>query len=188
MELRLEELAAGARRRPPPGRRAAGIEVHGFTRRSGDAAGLSRSSAAPAYRHPMPASCPCLRAALNSRRSGEDVTETLDVVPRQWVRDRACAREVQLPVLRDESRSRPRHFHCDRARLCGTEPAGDDPGGKIRPITSRSIVRASSMRARGIELSVSTMADHVGACTATLMPLYETHQGSRVRGRADPWR
>src|SRR5215510_13990119 len=25
----------------------------------------------------------------------------------------------------------------------------------------------------GIELSVSTMADHVGACAATLMPLYE---------------
>ncbi len=25
----------------------------------------------------------------------------------------------------------------------------------------------------GIELSVSTMADHVGACTAELMPLYE---------------
>jgi transposase len=25
----------------------------------------------------------------------------------------------------------------------------------------------------GIELSVSTMADHVGACAATLMPLHE---------------
>jgi len=34
--------------------------------------------------------------------------------------------------------------------------------------------RQSEQYAReGIELSVSTMADHVGACTAVLMPLYE---------------
>src|SRR5215468_9245240 len=34
--------------------------------------------------------------------------------------------------------------------------------------------RQSEQFAReGIELSVSTMADHVGACAATLMPLYE---------------
>jgi hypothetical protein len=34
--------------------------------------------------------------------------------------------------------------------------------------------RQSEQYAReGIELSVSTMADHVGACAATLMPLYE---------------
>ena len=34
--------------------------------------------------------------------------------------------------------------------------------------------RQSEQYAReGIELSVSTMADHVGACTAALLPLYE---------------
>ena len=35
-------------------------------------------------------------------------------------------------------------------------------------------------------LSVSTMADHVGACAATLMPLYalRADQGARLHGRA----
>ena len=33
--------------------------------------------------------------------------------------------------------------------------------------------QSERFRCEGVELSVSTMADHVGACAATLMPLYE---------------
>ncbi len=40
------------------------------------------------------------------------------------------------------------------------------------PIINRSTGKRSIAR-EGIELSVSTMADHVGASTAALMPLYE---------------
>src|SRR5262249_60320670 len=49
--------------------------------------------------------------------------------------------------------------------------------------------RQSDQYAReGIELSVSTMADHVGACAATLMPLYElikSHVFAAERVHAD---
>jgi zinc-finger binding domain of transposase IS66 len=61
---------------------------------------------------------------------GEDVSETLDIVPRQWfvtehVREkfscRACEKNTQPPAP----------FHAI-ARACRAEPAGDDPDGQIR--------------------------------------------------------
>jgi transposase len=77
---------------------------------------------------PAPTSCPCCGSSKLSK-IGEDVTETLDVVPRQWfvtehVREkfscRACEKITQPPAP----------FH-DRARLCRAEPAGDDPCRQI---------------------------------------------------------
>jgi hypothetical protein len=47
------------------------------------------------------------------------------------------------------------------------------------------------MRAMGIDLSVSTMADHVGACAATLMPIYDCSRGTLTRSSIKPtdaWR
>src|SRR5262245_19469781 len=71
------------------------MQVQGFTRGPGGAAQLSRRSAAPAH----PAACPCCGSSHLSK-IGEDVTETLDVIPRQWfvtehVREKFSCRECE---------------------------------------------------------------------------------------------
>lgn len=55
------------------------------------------------------------------------------------------------------------------------------------PTTSRSIGRASDC-ARWDRASISTMADHVGACAGTLRPLYKLIKGACLRRRAGSWR
>jgi transposase len=119
--------------------------------------------------YPMPAACPCCGGALH--KLGEDVTETLELVPRQWkviqhVREkhscRSCEKITQPPA--------PSH-PIARGR------AG--PGllahvlfakyGLHLPLTRQSATYARE----GIELDVSTLADWVGASAATLMPLVE---------------
>jgi transposase len=119
--------------------------------------------------HPMPVACPCCGGVLH--KLGEDVTETLELVPRQWkviqhVREkhscRSCEKITQPPA--------PSH-PIARGR------AG--PGllahvlfakyGLHLPLTRQSATYARE----GIELDVSTLADWVGASAATLMPLVE---------------
>ena len=123
--------------------------------------------------YPMPAACPCCGGALH--KLGEDVTETLELVPRQWkviqhVREkhscRSCEKITQPPA--------PSH-PIARGR------AG--PGllahvlfakyGLHLPLTRQSATYARE----GIELDVSTLADWVGASAATLMPLVEAVRG-----------
>jgi transposase len=123
--------------------------------------------------YPMPQACPCCGGALH--KLGEDVTETLELVPRQWkviqhVREkhscRSCEKITQPPA--------PSH-PIARGR------AG--PGllahvlfakyGLHLPLTRQSATYARE----GIELDVSTLADWVGASAATLMPLVEAVRG-----------
>jgi transposase len=120
--------------------------------------------------YPVPTACPCCGGALH--KLGEDVTESLELVPRQWkvvqhVREkyscRACERITQPPA--------PSH-PIARGR------AG--PGllahvlfakyGLHLPLTRQS----ATYGREGIELDVSTLADWVGASAATLMPVVET--------------
>ena len=123
--------------------------------------------------YPVPSACPCCGGTLH--KLGEDVTETLELVPRQWkviqhVREkhacRACEKITQSPA--------PSH-PIARGR------AG--PGllahvlfakyGLHLPLTRQSATYARE----GIELDVSTLADWVGASAATLMPLVEAIRG-----------
>jgi len=87
------------------------------------------------------------------------------------VRHRTCAGEILLPLLRDD-RSAAGALPCDRQGLRRAEPADDDLVDKYAD--HQPLNRQSEQLAReGIELSVSTMADHVGACAAALLPLAE---------------
>jgi transposase len=169
MELQLEELVAAAGEDEVKAETAA-VEVQGFMRRQ--AARRNFPAHLPRRRvvHPAPTSCPCCGGS-NLSKIGEDITETLDVVPRQWfvtqhVREkfscRACERITQPPAP----------FHVIARGFAGPSLLAMilvDKYANHQPLN-----RQSEQCAReGIELSLSTMADHVGACAAVLMPIYE---------------
>ena len=147
--------------------------VQAFTRRKPARRPLPEHLPRERVVYPVPSSCPCCGGALH--KLGEDVTETLELVPRQWkvvqhVREkhscRSCEKITQPPA--------PSH-PIARGR------AG--PGllahvlfakyGLHLPLTRQSTTYARE----GIELDVSTLADWVGASAATLMPLVEAMRG-----------
>lgn len=120
--------------------------------------------------HPAPGTCSCC-GGDRLRKIGEDVTETLELVPRQWkviqhVREkfscRACESITQPPApFHPISRGRagPRLLaHILFAKY-----------GLHLPLTRQSATYAHE----GVALDVSTLADWVGAAAATLMPLVE---------------
>ncbi|MFL5338108.1 MAG: IS66 family transposase [Geminicoccaceae bacterium] len=116
---------------------------------------------------PAPIACPCCGGRL--AKLGEDVTETLEVVPRRWkvvqtVRERfacrACERVTQPPAP----------FHPIARGRAGPELLAmilEAKFGQHLPLNRQSETYARE----GIALDVSTLADWVGACTATLAPL-----------------
>ncbi|WP_294124334.1 IS66 family transposase [Sphingomonas sp.] len=183
LELELEELAA-ARAEDEAKAEAAGVPVQGFTRRKAKRRNFPDHLPRRRVVHPAPASCPgCGSSKLS--KIGEDITETLDVVPRQWlvtehVREkfscRACEKISQPPAP----------FHVIARGFAGASLLAMMLVGKYA--NHQPLNRQSEQYAReGIELSVSTMADHVGACAATLMPLYElikahVFAGERIHG------
>ncbi|WP_229188372.1 IS66 family transposase, partial [Bradyrhizobium oropedii] len=120
--------------------------------------------------YPVPATCPCCGDS-RLRKIGEDVTETLELVPRQWkviqhVRGklvcRACEAITQPsapshPIAR--GRAGPKLLaHVLFAKY-----------GLHLPLHRQSEV----YRREGIDLDVSTLADWVGASAASLMPLVD---------------
>src|SRR6201987_4623067 len=82
MELQLEELAA-AQGEDQVTAEAAAVAVRGFTRQKAGRRNFPADLPRRRIVHPAPATCPC-RGGTKLSRIGEDVTETLDVVPRQW--------------------------------------------------------------------------------------------------------
>lgn len=170
MELQLEELAAAAGEDEAKADESADVRVQSFTRRP--AARRNFSAHLPRRRivHPAPTACPCSGGTKLSK-IGEDVTETLDVVPRQWfvtehVREkfscRSCEKIAQPPA---PFRAIARGFAGPSllAMILVEKYANHQPLNR----------QSEHYEREGIELSLSTMADHVGACAAVLMPLYD---------------
>jgi transposase len=115
-----------------------------------------------------PASCPCCGSAKLSKL-GEDVTETLEVIPRQWkviqtVREKFSCRSCETIA------QPPAPFHVTPRGFAGPSLLAMilfEKFGQHQPLN-----RQSERYAReGIDLSVSTLADQVGACTTALQPL-----------------
>src|SRR5262249_33012743 len=82
MELQLEELAAATGEEAAKAE-TAGVQVQGFTRSKGTRRNFPDHLSRRRVVHPAPTSCPCCGGTKLSK-IGEDVTETLDVIPRQW--------------------------------------------------------------------------------------------------------
>ena len=169
LELELEELAATAGEDEAKAE-TAGIQVQSFTRRKPTRRNFPAHLPRRRVVHPAPASCPCCGGTKLSK-IGEDITETLDIVPRQWfvtehVREkfscRSCEKITQPPAP----------FHVIARGFAGSSLLAMilvDKYANHQPLNRQS----EQFAREGIELSVSTMADHVGASTATLKPLYE---------------
>jgi transposase len=119
--------------------------------------------------YPVPQACPCCGGSLH--KLGEDVTEMLELVPRQWkviqhVREKYSCRTCEA-ITQPPAPSHP----IARGRA-GPGLLAHVLFGKYGlhlPLTRQSATYARE----GIELDVSTLADWVGAAAATLMPLVE---------------
>ena len=118
---------------------------------------------------PAPSVCPCCNGKLV--KLGEDVTETLEVIPRQWkviqtVREkftcRSCEKIAQPPAP----------FHPIARGRAGAGLLAMVLFGKYGnhlPLNRQS----EGFAREGIDLDVSTLADWVGASAAALSPLVE---------------
>jgi transposase len=82
MELQLEELATAVEEDEAKAE-TPGIEVRSFMRRKATRRDFPKHLPRRRVVHPAPTSCPCCGSTKLSK-IGEDITETLDVVPRQW--------------------------------------------------------------------------------------------------------
>ena len=171
LELQLEDAvatAAAAEATAP-----AGSTVHPFTRKKPARVPFPDHLPRERVVIPGPTACPCCGGRLS--KLGETITETLEVVPRQWkviqtVREkftcRSCEKITQPPA--------PFHViprgHVGPSLLAMILYA---KYGEHQPLNRQSEVYARE----GVELDVSTLADHVGACTAVLNPIYELIRG-----------
>ena len=119
---------------------------------------------------PAPTTCQCC-GGRRLAKIGEVITETLDVVPRRWfvrqtVREKFTCRDCE------QLSEPPAPFHViPRARIGASLLAMIlfEKYGQHQPLN-----RQSERYAReGVDLDVSTLADHVGAGVAALAPLHE---------------
>lgn len=171
MELQLEELEATATEDELAAQRAAAQTqaVKPFQRR--------RPSRKPLPDHlprqrvviTAPKSCPCCGSSKLSKL-GEDITETLEVIPRQWkviqtVREKFSCRDCETIT------QPPAPFHVTPRGFAGPNLLAMilfEKFGQHQPLNRQS----ERYRREGIDLSLSTLADQVGACTAALQPLH----------------
>jgi transposase len=116
-----------------------------------------------------PTQCPCCNSDRLSKL-GEDITETLDVIPRSWkvvqtVRERFACRACEAIT------QAPAPFHVLPRGWAGPSFLAMmlfEKFGQHQPLH-----RQRDRYAReGVELSLSTLADQVGACMVALKPLY----------------
>jgi transposase len=188
LELQLADLEADAAQAEAMAQMAAGS-----TRMTVPSFELRRPARRPLPEHlprerivyPAPSACPCC-GGTTLRKIGEDVTETLELIPRQW-------KVVQH--VREK-------FSCRACEAISQPPAPSHPiaRGRAGPKLLAHVLvskyglhlplnRQSAVYAReGIDLDVSTLADWVGAAAATLMPLVEairTHVFAAERIHAD---
>ncbi len=117
-----------------------------------------------------PTACKCCGGARLSRL-GEDVTETLEVVPRQWkviqhVREKFTCRDCEAIS------QAPAPFHVIPRGWAGPNllaMIAFEKFGQHQPLN-----RQTERYAReGVPISLSTLADQMGACCAVLDPLFK---------------
>jgi transposase len=166
MELELEELEATASEAATVAA-SDGTSVEAFTRRKPVRAPLPDHLPRERVVIESPSTCPCCGGKL--AKLGETITETLEVIPRRWkviqtVREKFTCRSCETIT------QPPAPFHPLARGRAGANLLAmilEAKFGQHLPLNRQSEVYARE----GIDLDVSTLADWVGACSATLAPL-----------------
>src|SRR6266851_4484062 len=117
---------------------------------------------------PAPTQCDCCGSA-RLRKLGETITETLESVPRQWkviqhVREKFTCRDCE------KISQAPAPFHVIPRGWAGPSLLAMilfEKFGQHQPLNRQ----AERYAREGVPLSLSTLADQVGACCAVLSPL-----------------
>ena len=171
MELQLEELEADATEDALVAEAAAQktASIRSFERK-------------PAVRKPFPEHLPRTRVVLATPCScpacggnrlsklGEDITETLEVIPRAWkviqtVREKFACRDCEKIT------QPPAPFHVVPRGWAGPSFLAMllfDKYGQHQPLNRQ----ADRFAREGVPLSTSTLADQIGAAAFALMPIY----------------
>ena len=166
LELELEELEATASQAATVTAQD-GAPVEAFTRRKPVRAPLPDHLPRERVVIEGPSACPCCGGKL--AKLGETITETLEVIPRRWkviqtVREKFTCRSCEAII------QPPAPFHPIARGRAGANLLAmilEAKFGQHLPLNRQSEVYARE----GIALDVSTLADWVGACSATLAPL-----------------
>ena len=116
-----------------------------------------------------PAACGCCGSG-RIVKLGEDITETLEVIPRQWkvvqtVREKFTCRDCE------KISQPPAPFHPTPRGWAGPNLLATilfEKFGQHQPLNRQ----AERYAREGVELSLSTLADQVGACAIALEPLH----------------
>jgi transposase len=172
LELTLEELETAATEDELAAEMAAAktTKVASFTRK--------RPSRKPFPDHlprervivPGPVACSCCGGSRLSRL-GEDITETLEVIPKSWkviqhVREKFSCRDCE------KISQAPAPFHVIARGWGGPSLLAMvlfEKFGQHQPLNRQ----AERYAKEGVPISLSTLADQVGGCTAALMPLFK---------------
>lgn len=117
-----------------------------------------------------PTSCNCCGSA-RIVKMGEDITETLEVIPRQWkvvqtVREKFTCRDCE------KISQPPAPFHPTPRGWAGPNLLAMilfEKFGQHQPLNRQ----AERYAREGVEISLSTLADQVGACAVALQPIHD---------------
>jgi transposase len=170
LALEFDELASSATEDEIAAEQAAArtTQVASFTRRRPARQPFPEHLPRERVVEPAPTACQCCGSA-RLRKLGEDITETLEVIPRSWkviqhVREkfscRACEKVSQAPAP----------FHVTPRGWAGPALLAMimfEKFGQHQPLNRQ----AERYAREGVPLSLSTLADQVGACCAALAPL-----------------
>ena len=132
-----------------------------------------------------PTSCSCCGSG-RIVKMGEDITETLEVIPRQWkviqtIREKFTCRDCE------KISQPPAPFHPTPRGWAGPNLLAMvlfEKFGQHQPLNRQ----AERYAKEGVEISLSTLADQVGACSVALQPIHDlirTHVLGAERLHAD---
>ncbi len=118
-----------------------------------------------------PAACTCCGSS-RIVKMGEVITETLEVIPRQWkvvqtVRGKFTCRDCE------KISQPPAPFHATPRGWAGLNLLATilfEKFGQHQPLNRQ----AERYAKEGVDLSLSTLADQVGACTVALQPIHDS--------------
>jgi len=187
LELQLEELEASAS--------ADALAAETATAKTQSVAGFTRQRPSrqpfpahlPRERVVEPAPCACAACGgVRLSKLGEDVTETLEVIPRRWkviqhVREKFTCRDCETIS------QAPAPFHVTARGWAGPSFLAMllfEKFGQHQPLNRQ----AERYAREGVPLSLSTLADQVGAGAAALEPLFrrlEAHVRAAERLHGD---